>query len=151
MAHLAVSNLAYAHPGGDLLFSDVSFTVAGGRHIGVVGANGVGKSTLFRVIAGELEAEEGVVSSDGGLAYMPQDGGVRDGGATVRELLVAHAPGRLREAGTRMVEAERALAAGDVVAGVVLADAIDYCATHGGYDLEGQWDAACRLVVGAGL
>ena len=85
MAHLAVSNLAYAHPGGDLLFTDVSFTAAPGRHIGVVGANGVGKSTMFRVIAGELEAEDGAVSSDGGIAYMPQDGGVRDGGATVRD------------------------------------------------------------------
>ena len=151
MAHLAVSSLAYAHPGGDLLFSDVSFTVAPGRHIGLVGANGVGKSTLFRVLAGELEAEEGVVSSDGGIAYMPQDGGVRDDGATVRDLLVAHAPGRLRSVGSNMLLAERALAAGDDAAGVALAEAIDDWSMHGGYELEGQWDAACRRVVREGL
>ena len=30
MAHVAVSNLAYAHPGGDLLFSDVSFRLPPG-------------------------------------------------------------------------------------------------------------------------
>ena len=151
MAHLSVSNLAYAHPGGDLLFTDVSFTAAPGRHIGVVGANGVGKSTMFRVIAGELEAEEGAVSFDGGIASMAQDGGVRDGGATVRELLVANAPRRLREVGTRMLEAERALAAGDDAAGVRFAEAIDDWSALGGYELEGQWDASCRRVVRAGL
>jgi ATPase subunit of ABC transporter with duplicated ATPase domains len=54
VAHVAVSNLAYAHPGGDLLFSGVSFRIASGSHVGIVGANGVGKSTLMRVLAGEL-------------------------------------------------------------------------------------------------
>jgi ATPase subunit of ABC transporter with duplicated ATPase domains len=43
MSHVVVSNLAYAHPGGDLLFSDVSFKVGTGDHVGLVGANGVGK------------------------------------------------------------------------------------------------------------
>ncbi|WP_372790847.1 ATP-binding cassette domain-containing protein, partial [Paraconexibacter sp.] len=52
MAHLHVTDLAYAHPGGDLLFSGVSFKLAPGRHAGLVGANGVGKTTLLRVIAG---------------------------------------------------------------------------------------------------
>ena len=32
MSHVAVSNLAYAHPGGELLFSEVSFRLAPGRH-----------------------------------------------------------------------------------------------------------------------
>ncbi|CAA9501643.1 MAG: hypothetical protein AVDCRST_MAG85-1799, partial [uncultured Solirubrobacteraceae bacterium] len=38
--HVAVSGLAYAHPGGDLLFTDVSFTIRAGAKVGVVGANG---------------------------------------------------------------------------------------------------------------
>ena len=58
MSHIAVSNLAYAHPGGDLLFEGVSFNVAPGEHVGLVGANGVGKSTLLKILAGELPAEE---------------------------------------------------------------------------------------------
>jgi ATPase subunit of ABC transporter with duplicated ATPase domains len=58
VSHVVVSNLAYAHPGGDLLFSEVSFRIAAGQHVGVVGANGVGKSTLFRVLAGTLPADE---------------------------------------------------------------------------------------------
>ena len=59
MAHVGVSNLAYAHPGGDLLFSDVSFRVSPGQHVGLVGTNGVGKSTLLKILAGELTPDEG--------------------------------------------------------------------------------------------
>src|SRR3954464_2880764 len=78
MAHVTASSLAYAHPGGDLLFSDVSFHVSPGDHVGMVGANGVGKSTLFRVITGELPADDGEVRVGGRLGYMPQ--GVGGGG-----------------------------------------------------------------------
>ena len=70
-----VCDLAYAHPGGDLLFDDVSFRVPAGRHAGVVGANGVGKSTLLRVLTGELPADEGDAIARRARAYMPQDVG----------------------------------------------------------------------------
>src|SRR3954464_9701371 len=113
MSHVACSNLAYAHPGGELLFSDVGFTISPGRKVGVVGANGVGKSTLFRVLAGDLRPEEGEVSVGGRLAYMAQDVGLDRDGRTVRELLLALAPHALRSAGERMLAAERALEAGD--------------------------------------
>ena len=103
-----MSNLAYAHPGGDLLFSEVSFKITPGRHVGVVGANGVGKSTLFRVLAGMLPADDGDVDI-GPFAYMAQDVGVgADSGRTVRELLLEAAPARLRLTGERMIAAERA-------------------------------------------
>ena len=52
MSSLVASNLAYAYPGGDLLFSGVSFTIKGGQHAALVGANGAGKSTLLRLLAG---------------------------------------------------------------------------------------------------
>src|SRR5690242_8438375 len=79
MGHVAVSNLAYAHPGGDTLFFDVSFRLAAGKHAGLIGTNGVGKSTLMRIAAGELEALEGDVALGGRALYMPQDVGVGDG------------------------------------------------------------------------
>ena len=59
MSHVVVSNLAYAHPGGDLLFSEVSFKITPGQHVGLVGANGVGKTTLFKILAGRLPADDG--------------------------------------------------------------------------------------------
>ena len=77
MSHIAVSGLAYAHPGGELLFSDVSFRLSPGRHAGLIGANGVGKSTLLRILAGELSADEGDAATGGHVGYMPQDVGPR--------------------------------------------------------------------------
>jgi ATPase subunit of ABC transporter with duplicated ATPase domains len=147
MSHVTCSSLAYAHPGGDLLFTDVSFHVSPGDHVGVVGPNGVGKSTLFRVIAGELPADDGDAKAGGRLAYMPQDVGVGDDQRTVRELLTALAPKALRGAGERMLAAERALAAGDDQAGIDLGAAIGEWSSLGGYELEGRWDAACRRIV----
>jgi ATPase subunit of ABC transporter with duplicated ATPase domains len=147
--HVVVSRLAYAHPGGELLFSDVSFRVSPGRHVGLVGANGVGKSTLFRVLAGALSADEGDVSVGGIVGYMPQDIGVADELRTVRELLLSLAPLAVRLAGERMLRHEAQLAAGDGDAGMKLGSAIADWSALGGYELEGQWDAACRRIVRA--
>jgi ATPase subunit of ABC transporter with duplicated ATPase domains len=149
VGHIAISNLAYAHPGGDTLFYDVSFRLPAGKHAGLIGANGVGKTTLMKVVAGELASDEGDVALGGRALYMPQDVGVGEG--TVRELLLAVAPARVRAAGQAMLAAERELAAGDAEAGVRLGEAIGLWSDLGGYELEGQWDTACRRIVRAGL
>jgi ATPase subunit of ABC transporter with duplicated ATPase domains len=151
MAHVIASGLAYAHPGGDLLFSHVSFRVSPGQKVGVVGANGVGKSTLFGVLTGRLAPEEGEVSVGGRLAHMPQDVGVAGDGRTVGELLLSLAPYALRSAGERMALAERRLDDGDDDAGMDLATAIGDWSELGGYELQGQWDAACRRIVRSGF
>ena len=56
------------------LFKDVSFSVESGRHIGVVGANGTGKTTLFKMITGREEYDSGriVISKAARLGYMEQ-------------------------------------------------------------------------------
>jgi ATPase subunit of ABC transporter with duplicated ATPase domains len=149
VSHIAVSHLAYAHPGGDLLFSDVSFRVAPGQHAGLVGTNGVGKSTLMRILAGELPAEDGEAVHGGRLLCMPQDVGVAGGEQTVRALLTELAPGALRRAGEAMVAAEAALAAGDPEGGMALGEAIADWSSLGGYELEAQWDVSCRRIVRA--
>jgi ATPase subunit of ABC transporter with duplicated ATPase domains len=149
VAHVVVSRLAYAHPGGDLLFSDVSFRVSGGQHAGLVGANGVGKSTLLKVLAGDLDAEEGETSVGGIVGYMAQDVGLADDLRTVRELLLSLAPRAIGEAGRRMLTSEAQLEAGDPDAGIKLGVAIADWSALGGYELEGQWDAACRAIVRA--
>ena len=148
MAHVAVSNLAYAHPGGDLLFSDVSFRIAPGQHVGLVGTNGVGKSTLLKILVGELAPDEGERAVGGLAGYMPQDVGVRDGELTVRALLLSLAPRALRQAGESMLVLEAQLEGGDPSAGIKLGEAIADWSTLGGYELEGQWDAACRRIIG---
>ena len=67
----------------------------------------------------------------------------------MRELLIALAPPRCASPGERMVAAERALAGGDDSAGMELGAAIGEWSGLGGYELEGQWDAACRRIVRA--
>jgi ATPase subunit of ABC transporter with duplicated ATPase domains len=151
MAHITVSQLAYAHPGGDLLFSDVAFRIAPRQHVGLIGANGVGKSTLLKILAGRLRADEGDVATGGRIAYMPQDVGVNGESRTVRQLLLALAPRGLRDAGERVALHEAQLAAGDDAAGMELGTAIGDWASLGGYELEGRWDEACRRIVRATL
>ena len=55
---LSLNNLAL-RLGTDLLFSGASFTVHQGRKVGFIGANGAGKTSLFKLILGELEIDEG--------------------------------------------------------------------------------------------
>jgi ATPase subunit of ABC transporter with duplicated ATPase domains len=152
VSYVSVSHLAYAHPGGDLLFSDVSFKVASGAKVGLVGVNGVGKSTLLRILAGRLPATEGEATVGGRLAHMAQDVGVDGGTQTVRELLLSLAPAGLRSAGERLSALERRLESGeDPSAGMELGEAIGDWSALGGYELEAQWDVSCRQIIRAGF
>ena len=59
--------------GARLLLSPVSFQVAAGDRIGLVGRNGAGKTTLTRILAGEGLPAAGVVTRSGQIGYLPQD------------------------------------------------------------------------------
>ncbi len=58
MATVSVQNLKVDF-GGKVLFENVSFDVNPGEFVGLIGANGTGKTTLFKVITGEIEPTEG--------------------------------------------------------------------------------------------
>ncbi len=68
---VAADSLAAAYDGAPVL-EDVSFSVAAGRSVCVLGPNGGGKTTLFRVLLGELEPVEGSVAVTGRPAYVAQ-------------------------------------------------------------------------------
>ncbi len=61
--------------GGRLLFEGVTFTLHQGQKIGLVGANGSGKTSLFRLICGELEPDQGTLSIPAGIriAHLDQE------------------------------------------------------------------------------
>lgn len=112
MGSIVVSELEYAPPGCDSLFFDVGFGVGPGEHAALVGPNGVGKSTILKILSGELVADAGEWSVTGSVLTMPQDAGMSDPDATLRDLLLGVAPPALAAAGRRLVVAERELADG---------------------------------------
>jgi len=59
--------------GSALLLDDLSFRVAPGDRVGLVGRNGAGKTTLTKVLAGQAEPAAGSVSRSGEIGYLPQD------------------------------------------------------------------------------
>jgi len=58
---------------------NASLAVAAGDRIAVVGPNGVGKSTLLKVLAGLVQPDGGMVSAAGTVGYLPQERDRRDG------------------------------------------------------------------------
>ena len=46
---------------GSAIFTDVSFRLLKGEHIGLIGANGEGKSTFMNIVTGKLMPDEGKV------------------------------------------------------------------------------------------
>ncbi len=97
---LAAANITKSH-GAQLVLSGVSVVVPTGARIGLVGPNGVGKSTLLRILAGLEEPDAGTVRrSPPGLAvgYLPQEAD-----AVLDETLLAYLG---RRTGTAAAEAE---------------------------------------------
>jgi ATPase subunit of ABC transporter with duplicated ATPase domains len=75
--------------GARLLMSDVTFRVAAGDKIGLVGRNGAGKTTLTRILAGEAQPAAGTVQLAGGVGYLPQDPRAGDPEQAARERILA--------------------------------------------------------------
>jgi ATPase subunit of ABC transporter with duplicated ATPase domains len=59
--------------GARLLMENVTFRVADGDKVGLVGRNGAGKTTLTKILAGEALPAAGKVTSSGSVGYLPQD------------------------------------------------------------------------------
>ena len=58
---IEVENIGMSFDDGPWLFSDVSLKIEGGQRLGIVGRNGMGKSTLLKIMLGQLEPIEGKV------------------------------------------------------------------------------------------
>jgi ABC-type Mn2+/Zn2+ transport system ATPase subunit len=68
---LRVDGLAAGY-GGPPVIEGVAFALEAGERVGVLGPNGGGKSTLFRVLLGELEPARGSVSGASRFGFVPQ-------------------------------------------------------------------------------
>ncbi|MBL8025750.1 MAG: ABC-F family ATP-binding cassette domain-containing protein, partial [Fibrobacteres bacterium] len=78
--------------GGVPLYSGVSFQVYAGEKVGLVGPNGTGKTTFFRLIVGELRPDDGAVSIQNGthIAYFSQHVGDMRGRSALAEVISGH-------------------------------------------------------------
>ncbi len=84
-AFITLSNLSWSTPDGAPLFADLNLTF-GAERTGLVGRNGTGKSTLLRLIAGDLSPTSGQVQHAGIAAMMRQDQ-IERAGDTIADLL----------------------------------------------------------------
>ena len=87
MSILNVEHLSHGF-GDRAIFQDVSFRLLKGEHIGLVGANGEGKSTFMNIITGKLMPDEGKVewAKNVNVGYLDQHT-VLEKGMTIREVL----------------------------------------------------------------
>ena len=146
MSSIVVSELAYSPPGADQLFFDVSFGVSPGEHAAIVGPNGVGKSTILRILTAQIEADDGEFSIGGTFLQMTQDVGMSKPDDSLRDMLIEVAPIALREAGKKLFAAEKAMMSGEDD-GMKYAEALGDWGDLGGYDLETQWAASAQRSV----
>ena len=71
MSILNVEHLTHGF-GDRAIFEDVSFRLLKGEHIGLVGANGEGKSTFMSIVTGKLMPDEGKVEVKQDFIYLKQ-------------------------------------------------------------------------------
>ncbi|OKJ00904.1 ABC-F family ATP-binding cassette domain-containing protein [Kitasatospora sp. CB01950] len=136
--------------GARLLLHDISFHLAPGDRVGLVGRNGAGKTTLLSTLAGLVEPAAGAVAHTGSTGYLPQDSRVADPAAPVLDRILSargldEAQRALRRAEAAMAVAEGA-ALERAMRGYTRAEAaFERC---GGYAAQAE---ASRVAAGLGL
>lgn len=115
MLAISVNELSYSI-GTTPILEKISFSLEENDRLGIIGVNGCGKSTLFRLITGETEPTEGNVYFAKGKTFgiLTQEGAfdAADGEQTVLERMYCAFP-RLLELEERISELDRRMQAGD--------------------------------------
>ena len=147
---LSVRDLA-VEVGGRFTLQHATFTVRAGEKVGVVGRNGAGKTSMFKVLGGENPAAGGSVKYTGALGYLSQDPRRRDGsGATEASALAHILSGRgLDEAAKHLEKLRLAIEEDPSDSNISrFTKAEDAFANDGGYEAEAD---VRRIVHGLGL
>ncbi|NUQ89000.1 MAG: ABC-F family ATP-binding cassette domain-containing protein [Glycomyces artemisiae] len=148
MGFADLSGVGYVLGDGRTLFSDVSFRVGEGAKVALVGANGTGKTTLLRIVTGDLKADSGTVAHGGGLGVMRQLVGMREGERPLGDLAAELGPPRLRDIWKRRRKAEARMAGGSERDQLAYAQALADWGEAGGYEFEVVCDTVAVSVLG---
>ncbi len=119
------------------ILEDVDLAVDPGQRVGLVGPNGVGKSTLLRIVAGQLHPDRGAVTlapATANVGYLPQEPERAD--ETVREHLERRTG--VAAASAALDATTAAMAAGDPEAGDAYSDALDRWLALGAADFDSR-------------
>lgn len=145
MSVLTARNISLSF-GPRTVISEVDFDVSAGDRVGLIAPNGVGKSTLLRLLAGELPPETGSVSTTGTVAHLTQET-LHVAGESLRDHLA-------RRTGVAAAEAwlHRCAVALGEGGGADYPDALDHWTAIGAGDFDERADAVCdRLGLPADL
>lgn len=140
---LSVRNLSKSYGAMNVL-QEVSFVINAHESTGIIGANGVGKSTLLRILTGQEEADSGHVAPGPGveIGYLPQTT-PEFYGRTIQDLIM-EAVGNLRRLEEHMHQLESAMAQADETQLANLLDQYTTVSTKfqdlGGYELDYKID-----------
>lgn len=87
MSVLTVKNLSHSY-GGRQILEDASFRLLKGEHVGLIGANGEGKSTFLNIVIGKILPDEGNITwiNKNDVGYLDQHSSLEDG-KTIFEVL----------------------------------------------------------------
>lgn len=87
MSILTVKKISHGF-GDRAIFEDVSFRLLKGEHVGIIGANGEGKSTFMNIVTGKIQPDEGTVewSNRVRVGYLDQHSSLEKG-ATIKDVM----------------------------------------------------------------
>ncbi|MEZ4860600.1 MAG: ABC-F family ATP-binding cassette domain-containing protein [Caldilineaceae bacterium] len=147
---LTIDNIVKAY-GDNQVLNNVTLALPYGQKVGLVGANGVGKSTLIKIIIGEIEPEGGElrVANGAEIGYLAQTLNAAEG-QTINQLIDATL-GNLRQIERRLRQLEAAMAQpGDDLDELLAeySERTEQFERRGGYDLEHRLD---QVMAGLGV
>lgn len=83
--HIRLNNISYSHADKEKLFSNLILSVSDNK-TALIGENGTGKTTLLKIIAGEVNPDSGNIMREGNIVFFPQDFSIYNN-KTVAEVL----------------------------------------------------------------
>ena len=83
---LHIHNLSISF-GGEYLFKEISFKLSAGNRVGLIGKNGAGKSTMLKIISGEMPLDQGQIAKDKeiNIGFLKQDIDFEEGRTVLEE------------------------------------------------------------------
>jgi len=147
-----VNNITRQH-GSQILFQNASCQILPGTRTGLVGANGAGKTTIFRLITGEEEPDGGEIvrAKRTRIGYFSQDAGDMAGRSALAEVMSAATEVMQLSHDIREMEAAMASTLSDEAMASLLecyGNALERFEQGGGYDLEAR---AQTVLTGLGV